>query len=98
MPAEQLQIVVDASYIIGMGYGHIWKATVREVLAGTLPDREIKLSLLDNSSGTLYGGQFRSGKVDGARLTLRKIEERPAALVGFVAADGTIWQLADVSH
>lgn len=40
-----------------------------------------------------YGGHFTGMKVEGLRLTLRKVEERPAALSGFVAEDGTVWKL-----
>jgi hypothetical protein len=97
MSAEQLQIVVDANYLIAMGYGHVWSAKVRQVIAGTLPDRELQLSLSDNSGGKLYGGLFQDEPVVGAKLTLHKLDKRPAALIGFVAADGTIWKLDEVS-
>lgn len=98
MAAEQLTIIADARYVIPMGYGNIWKATVRQVVAGTLIDDQIQLSLFNNSDGRLYNGHFRSGgEATGVRLTFRRIAERPGALVGFVAKDGAIWELSEVS-
>ena len=94
MTKPELEIVVDAKHAMAMGYGHGWKATVREVVAGELADQEIVLRTVVNREGTRYGGHFKTVDDErGVTLTLRRIPERPAALVGFVAADGTIWEL-----
>jgi hypothetical protein len=97
MSTPELQIVVDAEYLMGMGYGHVWKARVREVKAGTLADPEVSLSTFPNGDGARYGGRFKGlGTEQGVTLSLRRIAKRPAALVGFVAKDGTIWEVVEV--
>jgi hypothetical protein len=91
--AARLTLVVDLTYVIAMGYGHRWKGTVREVRGGTLADPTINLSLM----GTDYGGVLpccdaKSGLV----LEVEPIAKAPAALEGFVAADGTVYQLVSL--
>ena len=97
MTTPELEIVVDANHAMAMGYGHAWKATVREVVTGELADPQLNLLTLANASGTFYHGRFQ--KLDeqhGVKLTFRRIPQRPAALAGFVAKDGTIWEIVDV--
>ncbi len=97
MTKPELEIVVDAKHAMAMGYGHAWKAAVREVVSGALADKEISLRTAVNREGTRYGGHFKAVEDQpGVRLTLKRIPARPAALVGFVAADGTIWEIVDV--
>lgn len=98
MPVStQLTIIVDARYVTAMGYGNIWNATVKQVVSGQLSDAKIQLSLFDNAAGTAYHGRFRGGREEqGAKLTLAPISEMPAALEGFVAGNGTIWQIVGV--
>jgi hypothetical protein len=92
----ELIIIVDARYFLAMGYGHVWKANVRNVVDGTLKDSVIELSLLDNHEGRKYAGRFRGGEEVAVRLRLRRVPELPIALQGFVGKDGTIWELIDV--
>lgn len=94
MSTSKLEIVVDAKHLRAMGYGHIWRATVRDVVAGELADPTVDLRTFDDAGGDLYQGRFRApDEQREVTLTLRRIAERPAALAGFVAADGTIWKL-----
>jgi len=97
MTTPELEIVVDAKYAMSMGYGHAWKATVREVVTGTLADQQLNLLTLANASAKLYRGHFQ--KLDeqrGVKLRLHRVAQRPSALAGFVANDGTIWEIVDV--
>jgi hypothetical protein len=92
---SELEIVIDAKYVRAMGYGHIWTATVRRVVGGELADPSVALRTFDDVDGDLYHGRFQArAEQREVTLTLRRVAERPAALAGFVAADGTIWQLA----
>ncbi len=95
---DQLTIVVDARYLTAMGYGNIWRATVREVAAGSLADPELQLALFGNDDGRLYGGRFRSDRTQerGVTLRLRRVPELPAGLEGFVAKDGSIWSIVGI--
>jgi hypothetical protein len=96
MSTPELQIVVDANYVFGMGYGNVWKATVREVKSGALADTEIDLNTFTNEDGARYGGRFKNpGEERGVTLILRRIQRRPAALIGFEAKDGTIWEIVE---
>jgi hypothetical protein len=95
--SAELEIVIDARYVRGMGYGYVWRATVKQVVAGTLADGEIELRTRMDPSGAFYGGRFsKLVDQDGVTLALRRIASRPAALVGFVAKDGTIWEVVSV--
>ena len=95
--STQLTIIVDARYVTAMGYGNIWNATVKQVVKGGLPDAKIQLSLFDNAGGAAYHGRFRGGHEEqGVKLTLTPVPDMPAALEGFVAGDGTIWQIVAV--
>ena len=87
----ELQIVIDASYVVDVGFGRAWKATVR---SGALAQPAFKLTTFADVTGELYGGRFRdTTEQRGVTLTLQRVAKRPAALAGFVAADGTIWEL-----
>ena len=95
--SELTEVVIDAQYVIGMGYGHVWRARVREGQRPPFGDSSFDLSLFDNSSGVDYGGRFAdfNPQVE-VHLTLRQIATRPAALAGFVSEDGTIWQVVNI--
>lgn len=94
MSSSELEIIVDAEYLRAMGYGHLWRATVREVVAGQLADPIVELRAFDDEDGEIYHGRLRARDAQrGVTLLLRRIAARPAALTGFVAADGTIWEL-----
>jgi hypothetical protein len=94
MSTAELEIVIDAQHVRGMGYGHVWKATVTRVVAGELVDQEIELRTRMDPGGSFYGGRFKDlDPQKGVTLTLRRIPSRPVALVGFVAKDGTIWEI-----
>jgi hypothetical protein len=94
--AAELTIVVDARYVIAMGYGVSWSATVRQVVEGTLPDRQIRLRLLENGDGHLYKGRFRGREEKGVKLRLRRLPKDDIATQGFNAADGTGWELIEI--
>jgi len=99
MPDDQLTIVVDAQYLISTGYGTAWRAQVREVVAGQLADDLLRLSLYEDGDGRRYRSRFRIGsEAKGVRLTLRKLAEHPGALSGFVAKDGSVWEIVEVAH
>jgi hypothetical protein len=98
MSDEQLTIVVDAQYLISTGYGTAWRAQVREVVGGQLADDQLRLSLYEDSDGRHYRGRFRMGsEAKGVRLTLHKLAKHPGALSGFVAKDGTVWEIGEVA-
>ena len=66
----------------------------REVGSGALADRALHLITFVDDDGAAYGGRFRTlTEQRGVTLTLHRLAARPAALAGFVAADGTIWEL-----
>lgn len=92
----QLTIVVDARCDLGLSYANVWNATVRDVVSGQLADRALQLRVLPNPDGRLYQGRFRSIQEKSVTLRLRQLHEMPFGLEGFVATDGTIWQLIDV--
>ncbi len=94
MSTAELRIVVDATFVADLGYGLAWKATVREVGAGALADHAIHLTTFGDDDGATYGGHFRgAAEQRGVTLTFQRVAAQPAALAGFVAADGTIWEL-----
>lgn len=96
-PSSELTLVVDATYARSTGYGHVWTAAVRRVVDGSLADHEIDLSLFDDLEGAKYAGRFRSlDRETAVTIHFRRIATRPAAFVGFTAADGTLWQVAGV--
>jgi hypothetical protein len=92
----QLTIIVDVRRGHGLSYCNLWNATVRSVVHGKLADRTLELRILPNPDGRLYAGRFRSMEEKSLKLRLRQLHEMPFGLEGFVAADGTIWQLVDV--
>jgi len=62
----------------------------------TLPDTEVWISV---HGGGTYGGHFQCcAPEQGVEVALRRIPTRPAALAGFVAKDGTIWEIVDVKR
>jgi hypothetical protein len=77
-PAGALTIVIDAEYLAPMGYGVTWKATVREVLIGSLSNRLFYLELFDNDSGRRYAGRFQTQAERSVTLRLRRLPELPA--------------------
>lgn len=96
MSTPELEITIDATHVGDIGYGRVWNATVRAVGAGALPDQTIKLTTFANAKGDFYHGHFRlPDEQRGVKLTFRKIPKRPAALAGFIAKDGTIWELVE---
>jgi len=94
--APELTLIVDAKYSLPMGYGAFWSVTVREVAQGTLPDRQFQLSLAEDPDHRHYGSRFNFRDEVGVKLRFYREPDRPAALTGFVAADGTTWSLIDV--
>ena len=95
-PSDHLVLVVDTDRPIPIGYGYKWHATVKRVIKGTLPDAEVWLSV---HGADVYGGHFQCcAPEQGVEVTLRRIAKRPAALGGFVAKDGTIWEIVDVKR
>lgn len=95
-PSERLVLVVDTDRAIEMGYGFEWHATVKRVVEGTLPDTEIWISV---HGADVYGGHFQCcAPEQGVEVALRRISKRPAALAGFVAKDGIIWEIVDVKR
>ncbi len=95
-PDPDLTIVVDVRLAGGISYALLWKATVKRVVHGDLPDRAFELNLSPDPGGERYSGRFQSVAETSVKLRLRKLPEMPFALQGFVAADGTAWQLVDV--
>ena len=93
-PKAELELELDVTHKLTMGYGHVWEATVRRVIKGQLPDRVFALS---TSGSDIYGGHFQCcGAERGVIVQFARIPERPAALTGFVAEDGTVWTIVDV--
>jgi hypothetical protein len=93
---RQLTVVVDVRCDIGLSYANLWNATVRDVVNGQLSDRTLQLRVLSNPEGRLYAGRFRTIEEKSVKLRFRKLDEMPFGLEGFVATDGTVWQLVDV--
>lgn len=96
MSTPDLEIVVDAKHLMGMGYGRVWKAAVQKVVIGELADPHVSLRVFDNASGEHYNGRFRTLEDQhGVTLTLRRVPQQPDVLIGFVAEDGTAWVLVN---
>jgi hypothetical protein len=94
----ELTIVVDARYLRPLGYGGVWRATVRAILEGELADRDLRLTVFNDLGGRMHAGRFQHDRETAVRLRLRSLPERPAALEGFVADDGTVWELVAVER
>jgi hypothetical protein len=91
---EILVLLLDVTHGVDIGYGRIWRANVREVRRGSLADAVISLHTFDESA---YNGLLRCCEGErGLEITFRRVLERPAALVGFEASDGTIWSLREI--
>ena len=92
---SELILLVDLDYSAPIGYGHAWKASVKEVRAGTLADKSVSLrTFLDESS---YGGVISCCEPASSLLIgFRRLSSRPAALSGFAAVDGSIWEIESV--
>lgn len=96
-PGDSLTLIIDAEPGIPIGYGQTWQCDVREVVEGELTDLRITLSTIGNASAELYNGYF--GSIDSytaLEIAFERLDERPGALSGFKAADGTIWQITTV--
>ncbi|MCP4229513.1 MAG: hypothetical protein GY771_05135 [bacterium] len=103
-PADSLTLVLDAKPGIPIGYGQTWKCVVREVVVGELSDTELTLSTYGSFGDTtdeLYNGYFQStppfDSYNALEVDFERLDERPAALSGFKAADDTIWQITNVN-
>ena len=90
----ELRLIIDTAGGDAIGYGYAWPAKVQQVIDGALPDDAIMLHTHDADR---YRGHFKccSGE-RGVQLSFRRIGDIPAALQGFVARDGTIWEIVDV--
>ena len=88
---DSLTLVVDVSAPIPIGYGNAWHAEVRKVVAGALADPHVLLSAFETELPCC-------GPHPQVEVTLRRVPNRPAALAGFVAADGTIWEMVSVKR
>lgn len=94
-PAAELRLVLDTTAGDAHGYGYAWPSRVREVLVGTLSEDAILLNTYD--SDPRYRGHFACCAPEvGLELGFRRRPDLPAALEGFIAKDGTIWELVDV--
>lgn len=94
--SDRLVVVVDTDRALEMGYGFEWHATVKRVVEGKLADPEMWISV---HGADVYGGHFQCcAPEQGVEVTLRRIAKRPAALAGFVAKDGAIWEIVDVKR
>ncbi len=92
---DMLTLIVDARHNLPIGYGETWKCPVRSVVTGELADKEISLSTIGPfGEGGMYGGYFENfGTHEALEITFKRLGERPAALSGFAASDGTIWEI-----
>lgn len=102
-PGDSLTLIFDAEPGIPIGYGQTWKCTVREVVAGELSDTEITLSTFGTGTAAthkMYNGYFQSippfDSYYALEVIFERLDERPGALSGFKAADGTTWQITTV--
>jgi hypothetical protein len=92
--SPELHLIIDTAGGDAIGYGYAWASKVQRVVAGTLPDDAI---LLHTHDADRYRGHFKCcGPERGVGLSFRRIHDMPAALQGFVARDGTIWEIVDV--
>jgi len=93
-PPAELHLIIDTVGGDAIGYGYAWPSKVQRVVAGTLPDDAIMLHTHDADR---YRGHFKCCAGErGVGLSFRRIPDMPAALQGFVARDGTIWEIVDV--
>lgn len=93
-PSDRLVVVVDTDRSIEMGYGYRWHATVKQVVEGKLADAELWLEV---HGADVYNGHFQCCDPEqNVQVVLQRIAARPAALAGFVAKDGTVWEIVDV--
>jgi hypothetical protein len=91
--APDLVVVVDATYNLSHGYGHMFKCTVKRVEKGTLADRQIHLSTIAFPKER-YGGALQEFQTyPDLRLSFARIPARPAALSGFVDGSGAVWEI-----
>lgn len=91
--ADTLTLVVDTSRPIPIGYGNRWHADVRQIVRGQLAEDAIWISAY---RADVYDGHLKRAE-QGLEITFRRIAARPPALSGFVAADGTIWEIVAVT-
>lgn len=94
--ADRLVLVVDTTQPIEIGYGFQWRTAIRKVIQGALPDAEVWMSV---HGADVYEGHFQCCAAEqGIEVTLRRIPQRGAALSGFVAKDGTTWEIESVKR
>lgn len=92
--ASELTLVVDLRSAIPIGYGNSWHAEVTRVVSGSLADSTLRISAFGTD---VYDGHFLRPEA-GVEVTFRQLAARPAALSGFDASDGTVWEIVSVKR
>jgi hypothetical protein len=92
----ELVLVVDAEYNLSHGWGHVFRCTVKKVVAGELPDEAVSVSVYGTVD--LYGGllapfcRYENLIMGFARVPDRDYGPPP----GFRDAEGTYWEVVFV--
>ena len=97
VPQVELELELDTTYKLTMGWGLVWEGKIRRVVYGQLPDATIALSTYDDP--VAYEGHLTCCAPEtGLIVRFTRLPEHPATLSGFVAKDGTIWEIVDVKR
>ena len=97
MSDAQLVLVVTATYAGAIGYGEVFRCRVRERLAGTLEDDELKLTVLagDKDKIAFLTSHQHPEEIEIGFTMVRKDEPyRTAPISGFVDRANTSWEIA----
>ncbi len=100
LKTDALTLVLDLEISIPLGYGNTWACEVRDVVSGELADEVISLHTSAFVPDEIYNGYFQHyspGRYRALEITFRRLDERPGELSGFVADDGTVWEITGVT-
>ena len=91
-PANELTLKVDVIHSLDTSVGRIWKATVRGVIAGELPDRVVTLHTLPPEDP---GDHLRCCAMQQG-VIVRFARDSREPYHGFQAADGSYWRIVEI--
>lgn len=92
----ELILVVTASYVGAIGYGDLYECQIRKIIAGTINESSIRLSILagDKEKSDFLSSHLYPMEVEIGFAIIRKDEPyRLAPISGFVDKDKASWEI-----
>ena len=94
--ADDLVLVVTATYVGAVGYGDVYDCQIKKVVAGEIIEPTIRVSVLsgDKQNSSFFADQQFPAEIEIGFAMARKNEPyQLAPISGFVDQDKTSWQI-----